>query len=81
MSSQKEAGVVRESVIENLYDLKMQREAKKRSIYPGMKVIVQAIGVNKELEPKVMTVLECYTHHVLCISDKGLRHSVRYEDL
>lgn len=81
MSSQKEVGAIREDVMENLYALKTQQEAKKRSVYPGMKVFVSGIGVNKELERKLMTVKECYPHHVLCVSDKGLRYSVRYEDL
>lgn len=81
MSSQKEVGAIREDVMENLYARKTQQEAKKRSVYPGMKVIVRAIGVNKEWEPKVMTVKACYPHHVLCVSDKGLKYSVRYEDI
>lgn len=81
MSSQKEAGVTREDTIARLDEIQLQQAAKKRSIYPGMKVIVNAIGIGKELEPQVMTVKECYTHHVLCVSDKGLRYCVRYEDL
>ena len=81
MSSQNEAGAVREDVLARMEALQQQQEAKKRSVYPGMRVMVSGIGVTKEWEPKIMTVKACYPHHVLCVSDKGLKYSVRYEDI
>ena len=48
MSSQNEAGAVREDVLARMEALQQQQEAKKRSVYPGMRVMVSGIGVAKE---------------------------------